>query len=80
MRILQASFHFGTSHEASSLVVAYVYCERSCVTIELVHSALEGTRPIIQLRQLVEQAGADACEKLIALRSPDWSFDLAPIH
>ena len=78
MRVLLASFHFGTPD--TSLVVAYVYCEPHQAIVEPVHSALEGSRIIRQLRELADGTGPEAYVRLMTCHSPDWTFDDAAIH
>jgi hypothetical protein len=80
MKILLASFRFGSSQAETSFVVAYVYCESDRVSVEPVHSALEGTPIILRLRELAEAFGGEAYAKLTQYRSPEWSFDDAAIH
>ena len=80
MKILLASFHFDSSSADTSLGVAYVYCESHRVTVEPVHSALEGSAVIRELRELAEAAGEDAYSKLTTFSWPYWTFDDVAIH
>lgn len=78
--MLVASFHFGSALTDTWLVVAYVYCESDGVSVAPVHSALEGSAIIRELRELTGSVGDEAYTKLTTYSSPYWSFDDATVH
>ena len=82
MRILLASLRDDpTSDDSAALVVAYIYFEAHCITIEPVHSALEGTLTLEWLRNLVrEVGGADPYTSLVQRRLAAWTFEAPQLH